>query len=74
MLEFKLHNYFIHFIIPMQLKPSAIQKHYLYFRFLDLVPVFILLFSLIVQSFDPNLFKLALKSFIDALKFEFKVD
>jgi hypothetical protein len=70
MLEFKLHNYLLHFIIPKLLKPSAIRKHYLCFEFLDLVPVFILLFSLIVQFFDPNDFKWALKSFLDALKCE----
>jgi hypothetical protein len=56
-LEFKLHNYLIQFIVPMQLKPLAIQKHYLCFGFLDLVPEFILLFSLIMQFFDSNLFK-----------------
>jgi hypothetical protein len=71
-LEFKLHNYLLHFIIPKLLKPSAIRKHYLCFEFLDLVPVFILLSILIVQFFDPNDFKWALKSFIDALKCKFK--
>jgi hypothetical protein len=72
MLEFKLHNYLINFIVPTLLKPLAIQKHYLCFGFLDLVSVFVLLFSLIVQFFDPNHFKWALKSFIDALKCEIK--